>query len=120
MLFPPPFSMISYDHAPQIQVGHASVEWVLASLRRHPMTMHLHQVRVREEGEAVVLEGEVPTRLDREWAGMVAQRAMGEGELNNRLLVLEDQGGPSWEPPRSEEEVAYPNLIVTHEFAMAA
>lgn len=121
MFFPVPFSMVAHDRLPQIQVVHASVEWVTAALRKHPMTLHLHQVRVREEGAAVVLEGEVPTHLDREWAGLVAQHAMGEGELNNRLLVLEDEGGPRWSSWATPDHAANdPHLIVHPDMEMAA
>jgi hypothetical protein len=57
------------------------------------MTRHL-VIRVRQEGEAIVLEGHVPTRLDRQWAGSVATHALAGGELHNRLLVIDDLEGP--------------------------
>lgn len=97
MILPFHIPLASFDHAPQAQVEHASGEWVQACLHRHPLTQHLI-VRVREEGDVIVLEGQAPTRMDRQWAGSVAQHAMGGGEMHNRLLVLDDLDGPQWAP----------------------
>lgn len=95
MILPLHLSPAAFDYHPTTEVAHASREWVDASLRRHPMTRHL-VIRVREEDNAVVLEGQVPTRMDRQWAGSVAQHALGHGDLDNRLLVLDDLDGPQW------------------------
>jgi len=91
MLLPRHLPTASFDQPPQI--GVASPDWVLACLHRHPMTHHL-LVRVRQEGDATVLEGQVPTRLDRHWAGSVATVAVRGKPLHNRLLVLDDLDGP--------------------------
>jgi osmotically-inducible protein OsmY len=97
MILPLHLPLATFDHQPSVTLTHASREWVDASLRRHPMTRHL-TIRVREEDGAVVLEGQVPTQMDRQWAGSVAQHARGQGEVDNRLLVLDDLDGPQWLP----------------------
>lgn len=99
-------SHASFDHHPtHALIRHASGEWVDACLRRHALTRHL-TIRVRDEDQAVVLEGQVPTRLDRQWAGQVAASAMGGGELYNQLLVLDDLEGPSWVTPAHHNHMA--------------
>lgn len=88
-----PFHLVthSFDHAPQM--GVASPEWVHACLHRHPMTHHL-VIRIYREAEVTILEGQVPTRHDRMWAGQVASKALLGQPMDNRLLVLDDLDGP--------------------------
>lgn len=91
MLLPLHLTPASFDHVPTECT--ASPEWVMACLHHHAMTRHL-LIRAYLEGQVTVLEGQVPTRHDRDWAGQVARQALQGATLDNRLLVLDDENGP--------------------------
>lgn len=72
-------------------------DWVEVRLTRDPLTRHL-KVRVSLDDRTLILEGRVPTWLDRQNVYQVAHRAYAGGRIDNRIEVVPDDSGFSGTP----------------------
>jgi hypothetical protein len=85
--------------------------WVQAVIRHHPLT-RCFRVEVKQIGDLLILDGQVPTVQDRKTVGSIAAAAVSSGVVVKNCIMVSPDITLRIKNPGSRQQVRFTNQFV--------